>query len=87
MAMRRKDWVIATALTLLLFVYFPAFSYGLVPPRTLLNKLSEGKYLTNQEHWFDQTLDHFSPNVFPPSLSAKLEAKFLVHCSLYIYII
>ncbi|WVZ23806.1 hypothetical protein V8G54_002350 [Vigna mungo] len=61
MAMRQKHWVIATALTLLLFVSFPAFSYGLVPPRTLLNKLSEGKYLTNQEHWFDQTLDHFSP--------------------------
>ncbi|XP_068465657.1 probable serine protease EDA2 isoform X1 [Phaseolus vulgaris] len=61
MTMRQKDWVIATALTLLLFLSFPTFSYGLVPPRTLLNKLSESKYLTNQALWFDQTLDHFSP--------------------------
>ncbi|CAJ1942413.1 unnamed protein product [Sphenostylis stenocarpa] len=61
MIMRHKDWVIATALTSLLFVSFPAFSDGLVPPRLLLNKLSEGKYLTNQALWFDQTLDHFSP--------------------------
>jgi len=78
--MRQKDWVIATALTLLLFVSFPAFSYGLVPPRTLLNKLSEGKYLTNKALWFDQTLDHFSPYV-SPSLSFSLEAQFSVHYS------
>ncbi|RDX85567.1 putative serine protease EDA2, partial [Mucuna pruriens] len=61
MTKRQEDWVIPTALSLLLFASFPAFSYGVVPPRTLLNKLSEGKYLTNQELWLDQTLDHFSP--------------------------
>ncbi|KAG4952078.1 hypothetical protein JHK85_045945 [Glycine max] len=54
--------MITTALLSLLFVSsFPPLSYGVVPPRTLLNKLSEGKYLNTQELWFDQTLDHFSP--------------------------
>ncbi|TKY55875.1 serine protease EDA2 [Spatholobus suberectus] len=61
MMMREEDWVIMTTLSLLLFVSFPAFTYGVVPPRTLLNKLSQGTYLTNQELWFNQSLDHFSP--------------------------
>nr|KYP36933.1 Thymus-specific serine protease [Cajanus cajan] len=62
MAMRQEDWVtVTTTLSLLLFLSFPSFSYGVVPPRTFLNKLSEGKYLTNHELWLDQTLDHFSP--------------------------
>ncbi|RZB60869.1 probable serine protease EDA2 [Glycine soja] len=60
--MKQEDWMITTALLSLLFVSsFPPLSYGVVPPRTLLNKLSEGKYLNTQELWFDQTLDHFSP--------------------------
>ncbi|KAK7346377.1 hypothetical protein VNO80_20895 [Phaseolus coccineus] len=62
MRMREHDGVISTALTLLLFVSFPAFSYGLLPPRTLLSKLSKGSFLTTQELWFHQTLDHFSPH-------------------------
>ncbi|KAL2333769.1 hypothetical protein Fmac_014982 [Flemingia macrophylla] len=61
MTKRQEDWVIVTALSLFLCLSFPSFSYGLVPPRTLLNKLSEGKYLTTQELWLHQTLDHFSP--------------------------
>ncbi|KAG4939220.1 hypothetical protein JHK84_045413 [Glycine max] len=60
--MKQEEWMITTALLSLLFVSsFPPLSYGVVPPRTLLNKLSEGKYLNTQELWFDQTLDHFSP--------------------------
>ncbi|RDX77842.1 putative serine protease EDA2 [Mucuna pruriens] len=61
MTIRQEDWAIVTTWSFLLFVSFPAFSYGVVPPRMLLNKLSERKSLTNQEHWFNQTLDHFSP--------------------------
>ncbi|KHN41677.1 Putative serine protease EDA2 [Glycine soja] len=60
----QEDWRITTALLTLLLVFvssFPALSYGVVPPRTLLNKLSQGSYLTTQEQWFNQTLDHFSP--------------------------
>lgn len=73
--MKQEDWMITTALLSLLFVSsFPPLSYGVVPPRTLLNKLSEGKYLNTQELWFDQTLDHFSPYV-SPSLSLSLNAK------------
>ncbi|KAK7376057.1 hypothetical protein VNO78_34907 [Psophocarpus tetragonolobus] len=53
--------MITTALSLTLFLSFSTVSYGLVPPRTVFNKLSEGKYLTTQELWFNQTLDHFSP--------------------------
>lgn len=70
--MKQEEWMITTALLSLLFVSsFPPLSYGVVPPRTLLNKLSQGSYLTTQEQWFNQTLDHFSPYV-SPSLSLSL---------------
>ena len=88
----QEDWRITTALLTLLLVFvssFPALSYGVVPPRTLLNKLSQGSYLTTQEQWFNQTLDHFSPYVsFSLSLSlnlslflfkCKIEVKFLAY--------
>ncbi|XP_027345781.1 probable serine protease EDA2 isoform X1 [Abrus precatorius] len=61
MTMRRREWLIMTVLSVFLFLSFPTVCYGVVPPRTLLNKLSEGKYLTSQALWFNQTLDHFSP--------------------------
>lgn len=88
--MKQEDWMITTALLSLLFVSsFPPLSYGVVPPRTLLNKLSQGSYLTTQEQWFNQTLDHFSPYVsFSLSLSlnlslflfkCKIEVKFLAY--------
>lgn len=49
----------------LLFLPFLFFSYAIafIPPHILLNHLSQGKSLTNQELWFNQTLDHFSPYV------------------------
>ncbi|KAK7376056.1 hypothetical protein VNO78_34906 [Psophocarpus tetragonolobus] len=60
--MRERDSIITTTLSFLLLLSFPTFSYGVVPPRTLLNKLSQGSFLSNQELWFNnQTLDHFSP--------------------------
>lgn len=37
-------------------------SHGIVPPRTLSHGLSKGSYyLTSDELWFNQTLDHYSP--------------------------
>ncbi|XP_061343785.1 probable serine protease EDA2 isoform X2 [Gastrolobium bilobum] len=57
----RQRWLIVTASSLFMFLSFPAVCYGVAPPRTLFNKLSEGKTLTNNELWFNQTLDHFSP--------------------------
>ncbi|XP_010531070.1 PREDICTED: probable serine protease EDA2 isoform X1 [Tarenaya hassleriana] len=39
-----------------------ALSHGSVPPRTLSHGLStSGYYLTSDELWFNQTLDHYSP--------------------------
>ncbi|KAL2333770.1 hypothetical protein Fmac_014983 [Flemingia macrophylla] len=61
MRMKQEHWVLLTTLSSLLFLSFPVFTSGVFPPRTLLDKLSEGKFLTNQELWFNQTLDHFSP--------------------------
>nr|VDC73740.1 unnamed protein product [Brassica rapa] len=47
---------------LMLLSYFLSLSYGLVQPRRISHGLSEtGKYLTRDELWFNQTLDHFSP--------------------------
>ncbi|XP_057419365.1 probable serine protease EDA2 [Lotus japonicus] len=59
----RQGWLISTAASsLFIFLSFAAVSHGLVPPRTLLNRLSEGRYLNSTELWFNnQTLDHFSP--------------------------
>ncbi|XP_038702915.1 probable serine protease EDA2 isoform X2 [Tripterygium wilfordii] len=46
----------------LLMVMFSSFSYGYVGQRTMLHRLSgSSNYLTTEEHWFNQTLDHFSP--------------------------
>lgn len=50
--------------TLLLTTTFWTLSYGFVRPPTLLQLQSlsgNGNYLTKEELWFDQTLDHFSP--------------------------
>ncbi|KAI4327698.1 hypothetical protein L6164_020127 [Bauhinia variegata] len=58
----RQGWLFIVASALLLFLSFPTISYGVAAPLPLLNRLSvSGKYLTNEEHWFNQTLDHFSP--------------------------
>uniref|UniRef100_M4D5B2 Serine carboxypeptidase S28 family protein n=1 Tax=Brassica campestris TaxID=3711 RepID=M4D5B2_BRACM len=47
---------------LMLLSYFLSVSHGLVQPRRISHGLSEsGKYLTRDELWFNQTLDHFSP--------------------------
>ncbi|ONH97031.1 hypothetical protein PRUPE_7G165600 [Prunus persica] len=53
----------ATFWTLLLTTTFWTLSYGFVRPTLLqLQSLSgSGNYLTKEELWFDQTLDHFSP--------------------------
>ncbi|XP_023552952.1 probable serine protease EDA2 isoform X1 [Cucurbita pepo subsp. pepo] len=51
-------WLVATAVALSL----SAFTTGHVTPRTVLNRLSSSSsFLTRTEHWFNQTLDHFSP--------------------------
>ncbi|CAI8609056.1 unnamed protein product [Vicia faba] len=52
----------SSSLLLLLFLFL-CFSYAIafIPPHIHLNHLSQGRYLTNQELWFNQTLDHFSP--------------------------
>jgi hypothetical protein len=46
--------------------------YASLALRTQVHSLSESSnsknYLTTQELWFNQTLDHFSPFVFPLSL-------------------
>ena len=53
-------WLVATAVALSL----SAFTTGHVTPRTVLNRLSSSSsFLTRTEHWFNQTLDHFSPYV------------------------
>ncbi|KAI4314781.1 hypothetical protein L6164_027656 [Bauhinia variegata] len=58
----RRGWLLILASSFLLFLTFPTVSYGVTAPRTLLNRLSQnGRHLTNEEHWFTQTLDHFSP--------------------------
>ncbi|KAH9662853.1 prolyl carboxypeptidase like protein [Citrus sinensis] len=50
--------------TVMLFVLsmLLSISNGLMPPVTMLNKLSGStNYLTTNQLWFNQTLDHFSP--------------------------
>ncbi|KAF7828935.1 putative serine protease EDA2 [Senna tora] len=57
-----QKWELVVALSLLLFLSSPTYSFGFSAPRSLLNHVSPtAKYLTNQELWFNQTLDHFSP--------------------------
>ncbi|GAV75900.1 Peptidase_S28 domain-containing protein [Cephalotus follicularis] len=55
-------------LSSLLLLMYSTVSYGFVAPRTMLqhrlsgsSSSSNSNYLTNEEHWFNQTLDHFSP--------------------------
>ena len=53
---------------LLVFLLFPtvSYGYGTATPRALLNAFSgnsSANYLTKQELWFSQTLDHYSPYV------------------------
>ncbi|XP_010526786.1 PREDICTED: probable serine protease EDA2 [Tarenaya hassleriana] len=51
-----------TFFTFAVLLFSPTLSHGLVPPRTLSHGLSgSGYYLTSDELWFNQTLDHFSP--------------------------
>ncbi|KAJ0040435.1 hypothetical protein Pint_28413 [Pistacia integerrima] len=55
-----------TTLTMVLFLLSMLWSvsHGFVPPRTFRNSLSRSgsnNYLTTEELWFNQTLDHFSP--------------------------
>lgn len=88
----RRGWPATAPSTLLfLFLSFAATVVAFAPPRTLLNKLSQGKSLTNQELWFNQTLDHFSPYVIPflpLSLSEwKLELLINFACSTYMHIV
>ncbi|XP_062102528.1 probable serine protease EDA2 [Humulus lupulus] len=51
--------------TLISVSFFTIFSlscfHGYGMPRMMFNKLSESRYLTTEELWFNQTLDHFSP--------------------------
>ncbi|XP_030499131.2 probable serine protease EDA2 [Cannabis sativa] len=51
--------------TLISVSFFTIFSlsscYGYGMPRMMFNKLTASRYLTTQELWFNQTLDHFSP--------------------------
>ncbi|KAK4262095.1 hypothetical protein QN277_027702 [Acacia crassicarpa] len=62
MSMMRHGWALIVASSLLLFTSFPTVSLGISPPRSLLDRFSaSGRYLTTQEQWFNQTLDHFSP--------------------------
>ncbi|XVE82521.1 hypothetical protein DITRI_Ditri16bG0011600 [Diplodiscus trichospermus] len=58
--MRLSKAVISASL--LLLVALSGCVHGFVAPRTLLNRLSENNnYLTTEELWFNQTLDHYSP--------------------------
>ena len=73
----RQRWLQMMVSSLLLFFCFPTLSYGVAAPRTLLDRLSEsGRYLTTEELWFNQTLDHFSPYVitlfFSPFVSYNM---------------
>lgn len=53
---------------LILSLSYLSLSHGLVKPRRISHGLSEsGKYLTRDELWFNQTLDHFSPYVINQS--------------------
>lgn len=65
-------WAASWLLFLILSLAAVSCVFAFVPPRTLLNNLSEGKILTNEELWFNQTLDHFSPYVTSLSLSLSL---------------
>lgn len=47
---------------LMLSLSYLSLSHGLMQPRRISHGFSEsGKYLTRDELWFNQTLDHFSP--------------------------
>ncbi|KAK2657052.1 hypothetical protein Ddye_010104 [Dipteronia dyeriana] len=64
--MRTKASKSTMKLLCLILVSFSLSSLanGFLRPRTMLNKLSSNgsnDYLTTEELWFDQTLDHFSP--------------------------
>lgn len=62
--MRRLPMTTSFSFTLLLTTTFWTLSYGFVRPPTLLQLQSlsgSSNYLTKEELWFDQTLDHFSP--------------------------
>ncbi|MBA0653460.1 hypothetical protein Goklo_020632 [Gossypium klotzschianum] len=64
--------------SLLFLVALSGFTHGFVmSSRTLLNRFSQNSnyYLTTEEHWFDQTLDHYSPYVILYTLSV-LAKKF-----------
>ncbi|XVF17991.1 hypothetical protein REPUB_Repub10bG0173100 [Reevesia pubescens] len=58
-----KPIVLVSLLLLVFLVSLSGFAHGFVmTPRTLLNSLSENhNYLTTEQLWFDQTLDHYSP--------------------------
>lgn len=52
----------ASSLLFLFLCFSFSFVFGFIPPRTLLlDKLSEGRFLSTDVLWFNQTLDHFSP--------------------------
>lgn len=62
--MRRLPMTTSFSFTLLLTTTFWTLSYCFVRPPTLLQLQSlsgSSNYLTKEELWFDQTLDHFSP--------------------------
>ncbi|XP_061345634.1 probable serine protease EDA2 isoform X2 [Gastrolobium bilobum] len=59
----REGWTV-TMLSCLLVSLLLLFPTVKAAPRAMLNRLSgngSGNYLTNEELWFSQTLDHFSP--------------------------
>ncbi|KAL0739506.1 hypothetical protein Bca4012_015716 [Brassica carinata] len=54
------SYALLTTFTVLLS--YTSLSHGLLQPRRISHGLSaSGKYLTRDELWFNQTLDHFSP--------------------------
>ncbi|XVF15870.1 hypothetical protein REPUB_Repub09cG0193400 [Reevesia pubescens] len=64
--MMRLSKTVVISVPLLFLVALSGFANGFVKsPRTLLNPLSENnKYLTTNELWFDQTLDHYDHRQF-----------------------
>ncbi|XP_021604033.1 probable serine protease EDA2 isoform X2 [Manihot esculenta] len=54
--------MVFTVFSLSSFLILSTFSYGFPAPRSLLRHLSESnEYLTTNELWFNQILDHYSP--------------------------
>jgi len=72
-------FALLTTFTVLLS--YLSFSNGLLQPRRISHGLSKSsKYLTRDELWFTQTLDHYSPSVI--NLPNFVSSSILVSVSL-----